>query len=115
MPRNYFTDAELASIHAARTYIQHHLHKPLQPKAVAREVGLSQNRLNEGFRHYFERSLAAYILETRLQTARFLLTHTRKSVKEISILTGYRHQQNFQNAFRRTYGKTPGTFRSEHT
>lgn len=115
MPRNYFTDLETESIHAARTYILRHLHKPLHPRAVAREVGLSQGRLNEGFRHYFERSLAAFILETRLQTARFLLTHTRKSIKEISLLTGYRHQQNFQNAFRRNYGKTPGAFRNEHT
>ena len=52
-----------------------------------------------------------YIILRRIDKAKYLLTSTQLSVKEIAYATGYNSEENFIHSFRSNVGIAPGLFR----
>ena len=51
------------------------------------------------------------MVERRIDKAKYLLTSTQLSVKEIAYATGYNSEENFIHSFRSNVGIAPGLFR----
>lgn len=92
---------------AVKTYILNHPEDPCTVRSLARRAAMGGQRFREGFYALFDMTAGAYVREARMQTARFLLTLTSKSVKEIAMICGYSKARNFSTAYKKYFGRSP--------
>lgn len=76
-------------------------------------VNVGKSQLNELFTRALGMTPRRYFDERRLEEARSLLAHTKRSVKQIAFALGFRHESHFSLWFRRHEGKPPTVWR-EH-
>lgn len=70
-------------------------------------MGLSEKRLNAGFRLLFGATVFETLRNRRLEQARQVLDEGGVILKEIAFRVGYDHVSNFIHAFRARYDATP--------
>jgi len=92
---------------AARDIMMADPANPPRIEDVARQVGLSQRRLNEVFREIFGASPLQCLVQWRLDLGRQLLAREGASVKGVAGQLGYAHASNFSLAFSRRFGHPP--------
>ena len=92
------TKEEIQRIYETKTYLLNHLHKKFTIRQLARKAAIGEQRFKDGFAFLFGMAVGEYIHEARMQTAKLLLRNTKKSIKEISLLCGYRQARNFSSA-----------------
>ncbi len=79
---------------------------------LAAEAGLSERRLNAGFRALFDGTVFETLRNKRLEHARMVLESGEVGpLKEIAFRVGYNHVTNFINAFTARYGAPPRRYR----
>jgi AraC family transcriptional regulator, transcriptional activator of the genes for pyochelin and ferripyochelin receptors len=101
------------SIHESRQIIDTRFDAHITLSDIAKQVGLNEFKLKAGFRRLFGVGMFEYLLKTRMQKARNLLLETKLPIKDVASRTGYTSKQSFQNAFKKYYDETPGSFRKE--
>ncbi len=92
---------------AARDIMMADPANPPRIEDVARQVGLSQRRLNDVFREVFGAPPLQCLVQWRLDLGRQLLAGGEASVKEVAGRLGYAHASNFSLAFTRRFGHPP--------
>lgn len=83
----------------------------LDLQALADEAGLSRYHFLRRFKQETGQTPASYLRDKRLLRAMDLLTLSDLSVKRIALMCGYRRSAHFCAAFRRRFGRTPGSIR----
>jgi transcriptional regulator GlxA family with amidase domain len=78
---------------------------------VANRLAVSIEKLERAFKAEVDMGPAEYYKKIRLQRARDLLEHSKMSVREIGLASGYASFSAFVRAFRQAYGKTPRQMR----
>ena len=78
---------------------------------LAQEMGLSQWKLNRGFKALFGMTVSEYVVDMRIQRARALLAESRLSIQDIAVEVGYDFLTNFSKAFKRAVGVSPREYR----
>jgi two-component system response regulator YesN len=68
--------------------------------------------ISKVFRKEMGVNINKYLIEVRMRKAEELLIHTTKKVAKIAELVGYHDYINFTKQFKKIYGITPGTYRS---
>lgn len=79
--------------------------------SVAREVGLSEQKLKAGFSHLYHRTLGDFAHGVRMEEATRLLRETSEPVSQIARTVGYQSEAAFIAAFKRWGGTTPLRYR----
>lgn len=79
---------------------------------LSREAGINSFKLKSLFRKELNKSVFEYQVERKLSKAYRLLLETRRSISEISLLSGYQSTGSFSNAFKRKYGIRPSDLRN---
>ena len=92
-------------------YMNRHLFEELSVQEVAASVSLSSSHFSRQFKAKTGYSPYEYIILRRIDKAKYLLTSTPLSVKEIAYATGYNSEENFIHSFRSNVGIAPGLFR----
>lgn len=92
-------------------YMNRHLFEPLTVQGVAEAVNLSTSHFSREFKARTGYSPYEYIVLRRIDKAKYLLTSTRQSVKEVAYATGYNSEENFIHSFQKHVGIPPGLFR----
>ena len=92
-------------------YMNRHLFEPLTVQGVAEAVNLSASHFSREFKARTGYSPYEYIVLRRIDKAKYLLTSTRQSVKEVAYATGYNSEENFIHSFQKHVGIPPGLFR----
>lgn len=105
---------EDSPISQAIQYILHHVGEPITLEELSQLTNFSPYYLSHLFKKQTGYSPSEYIINTRLEKAERMLTHTRKSVAEIAYEVGYSSASSFINVFTRKVGCTPKTFRVQH-
>jgi len=82
--------------------------RPWTAAAMAELVHLSESRFAHLFRSAIGVSPVRFVLETRLLEGHRLLCDTFLSVKEVSVMVGFRDRSHFNRAFKTRFGITPG-------
>jgi AraC-like DNA-binding protein len=88
-----------------------HYRRPLTVAVVARALASSPRQVQRAFDEVGETSFSAFLREVRLRNAAELLARQPLTVREVSLLVGYRQPPHFAKAFRRRYGVTPAQYR----
>lgn len=107
------TPAELprsALIH--RYLVARHADPELRLAELAEKLGLSESRAGHAVREACGRSFVDLLTEVRLRTAAGLLRHTGLPLDGVIAASGFGNLSHFHQVFRRTFGVSPGKYRS---
>jgi AraC-like DNA-binding protein len=98
---------ERKAVHAAREQLLADMRRPPTLGELAWAAGLTEKRLNAGFRALFGATVFEVLRNERLDHARLALEDGRLALKAIAERVGYNHATNFINAFTARYGAPP--------
>ena len=94
-------------------FIEAHYHQLISLDDVAHSVGYSPAYLTDLVRRKTGHSVHRWITKRRMVAACSLLLETDKSIDCIAEAVGYRNSWCFFRLFRKSFGMTPGVWRSE--
>ena len=77
---------------------------------LAAECGLSQAKLQEGFKILYTRTVIEYLRHVRLEEARDLLNNTDYNISQVVYSIGFSSRSYFSKIFKRKYGISPSKF-----
>lgn len=92
-------------------YIHQNLDQNLSLAELAILTRLSPSYLARLFRQTTGVTLHRYVMQCRIDRAKYLLKHSCQSLSEISLEVGFANQQHFTRQFRQFTGTTPARFR----
>ncbi len=84
---------------------------PRSVKEIAATLGVHPVHLARRFRQAFGLSPGQYLRQFRLERARRMMRRTSVPLADIACAAGFADQSHFSNAFRKTFGMTPKSFR----
>ncbi|MBE9118007.1 helix-turn-helix transcriptional regulator [Lusitaniella coriacea LEGE 07157] len=102
--------ADIDSLHHAREIIIRHAQNPPSLAEIARQVGLNDCKLKQGFRQVFGTTVFGYLQDYRMQQAQQLLLNSNLSIAGIAAMVGYRNPEAFSTAFRKKFAISPKTY-----
>ena len=92
-------------------YIEQNFQRKLKVEEIASKVGFSKFHFIRVFKEKMDKTPYQYLLEVRLNHAKFLLTHSQKSIQEITTESGFQSEVNFDYTFKKEIGVTPTHYR----
>ncbi|WP_407977549.1 helix-turn-helix transcriptional regulator [Brucella pseudogrignonensis] len=108
-PLKPLNDGEMRRLHHALNLIENHYSDDWTIPRLAREVGLNERRLKEGFRLTIGRSVHAHLRAIRLEAAATLLA-AGTSVTEAAYTVGFDNLSHFSKIFREEKGVLPSKY-----
>lgn len=103
--------SRIEKVTLAINYIEENLTKKLDLDRIAESVHYSKYHLHRVFSDTVGLTIHDYIQRRQLTEAAKLLVFSDKPIVEIALLSGYRSQQAFTNAFTSLYKVPPNTYR----
>ncbi|PSB23071.1 AraC family transcriptional regulator [filamentous cyanobacterium CCP1] len=110
LPRSLRPD-EIERLHHAREILIQSLEYPPSLLDLARQVGLNDYKLKQGFRQVFGTTVFGYLQTQRMIQAKQLLADSNLSVAGVAQRVGYTSQSRFCDAFKRQFDVSPRTYR----
>ena len=105
---------DIQNIRQARTILDENFDKNITIPQLARQSGINEAKLKEGFRELFGNSIHTYLLQLRLEKAKQLLLTTNLTITNITYHIGYSHVTHFTSMFKKETGITPGAWRKKY-
>ncbi len=97
-------------LHYAREILKQQLNDPPSLNGLARQVGLNEFTLKQGFRHLFGTTVFGCLHHYRMERAKVLLADGRLNVTEVARDVGFASRGHFAAAFRKKFGVNPKTY-----
>jgi len=94
-------------IKRAKEIITERMANPPSLPELASEIGLSLNKLKDGFKHIYGETVFTFLIDYKLDYARKLLETKKHNIAEVSDLIGYSTSSHFIAAFKKKFGTTP--------
>ena len=101
----------IQKLKSAQNYIEMALDQPVSIGRLAGRCDISRNYLTQMFRKKYGMTIQRYLLQRRIDKAKYLLETTAMSVKEIGVTVGLPDPQHFNKRFRLVAGCSPSEFR----
>ena len=93
--------------------MESNIETPLPLPEIAQQCKLSLRQIERLFHKYRNVTPSQYYLSLRLMHAKQLLLNTNQSVMDISIATGFETQSYFTACYRKHFGSSPRSHRSQ--
>lgn len=104
------SDYDLDCIETAREIIESNLNNPPIIPELAKQVGINQQKLKQGFKTVFGITINQFVIKSRMKIAKELLGEGDISIREAAQRVGYTNQSHFSSKFREHYGLLPKDF-----
>ncbi|MEM7062491.1 MAG: AraC family transcriptional regulator [Cyanobacteria bacterium P01_B01_bin.77] len=101
---------DLERVQYARDILTERFDHPPSLTELSHQVGLSDRKLRQGFRHLFGKTVFGYLYEYRMEQAKSLLRESYTTIAEVATQVGYRNPEAFSTAFRRQFSVSPKTY-----
>ena len=98
---------KVRKIRLAKEIILKNMFEPPSLQELSEEIGLSLNKLKEGFKQLYGDTVFGYLLNHKMEEARRMLASTNYNVNEVGLRIGYSTSSHFIAAFKKKYGTTP--------
>lgn len=98
---------ETDRLRESRALLKQNLMSPPSLAELSRQVGLSERKLQQGFRELFGTTVFGVLHNDRMEYARQLLEMQQMSIGAIADAVGISHRGYFSKAFKRRFGSTP--------
>ncbi|WAL62522.1 helix-turn-helix transcriptional regulator [Thermocoleostomius sinensis] len=102
---------DIERLHHAREVLMQNLAHPPSLIDLARQVGLNDYKLKQGFRQVFGTTVFGYLQMHRMNQAKQLLADSTLSVAGVAQKVGYTSQSRFCDAFKRQFNISPKAYR----
>lgn len=79
-------------------------------EGLSKESGLSQAKLQEGFKLLYTRTVTEYIRHVRLEAARDFISTTDMNISQVVYTIGFSSRSYFSKIFKAKYGLSPSEF-----
>jgi AraC-like DNA-binding protein len=109
-PQSGLLKRELKKIRELANRISNHISRDYALDELAAETGLSQAKLQKGFKHLYARTVTDYIRHTRLEAARDLIKTTELNISQIVYTIGFSSRSYFSKIFKEKYQISPSTY-----
>lgn len=106
-------DGISSEIYVCINFIRSHTNAIISVEDVARQIHRSKSYIMKKFKDELGFTISAFINRCKLEEAKSLLTHSDKSLAEISNYLCLSSQPHFQSLFKKTYGMTPMEYRKK--
>jgi AraC-like DNA-binding protein len=104
---------ELKDIRKFSTIILKNPEKEYSLEELSLQSGLTQSKLQEGFKFLYNRTVTEYIRHVRLESARDLIRTTDLNISQIVYTIGLSSRSYFSKIFREKYDITPNQFKKK--
>ncbi|MEH2083532.1 MAG: AraC family transcriptional regulator [Nostoc sp.] len=94
-------------IHRVEEILRSQIHNRPSLEQLARQVGLNECTLKQGFRQVFGKTVFTYFRDYQLEQAQQLLVTGNFKVEEVAQMVGYGDRSAFTKAFRRKFNISP--------
>lgn len=101
-----------ARVRRATLLMEQNLADPLPLEAIAQRVGTSLRHLDRLFHAELGEGPAATYRAIRLESGRWMLDRTARSISEVAALTGFVDGAHFSREFRKLFGRSPSQWRN---
>ncbi|WP_044402993.1 AraC family transcriptional regulator [Lacinutrix sp. Hel_I_90] len=101
---------ELNTIRTIAKNISNHVSKDYSLDDISSASGLSQAKLQEGFKLLYARTVTEYIRHTRLEEARDLMNTSDMNISEIVYTIGFSSRSYFSKIFKKKYKISPSKY-----
>jgi len=98
--------ADLEKIKEAKELLIKDLVNPPTIEELAKLAGINRQKLKQGFKKVYEKTINNYLRDERMEIGSILLLNG-KSVRQVSYEVGYSNQSHFARRFRERYGILP--------
>ncbi len=95
-------------------YVLENYREKMEGEILAQLVDLSVSQLNRRFKKLFGIAPMQFVLRTRVNAARTILTRENLSLGEVALECGFYDQGQFGRIFKRETGLTPGSYRKRY-
>ncbi|NJN40938.1 MAG: helix-turn-helix transcriptional regulator [Flammeovirgaceae bacterium] len=102
-------------IKQAKDYILKNPNTTHTLKALSKLIGLNEYQLKSGFKEVYGTTVFGFILDHKLDQARFLLDKGQHHVNEVAFEIGYTNPSHFIAAFKKKFGMTPKKYMMAQT
>lgn len=102
--------ADISKIHRAREILFDRMESPPSLIELAREVGLNDFKLKQGFKEVFNQTAFGCLHRQRMEKARTILLEQRGQIITAASEVGYQNHGHFSVAFRKYFGITPSAY-----
>ena len=96
-----------------KNYIDVNFCGDISSKTIADEFNLLQNSLNKKFKKYIGQSIQDYILQLRINNAKYWLKNTSLSISKIAMKCGFNSPAYFSKYFKKVTKISPIEYRQE--
>ena len=104
--------SEMKAIQELQIWITENLRKELSVQALAERVAMSVRNFERVFTREVGRTPSKYILEARVEAARYRLERTDRGLKQIAAACGFGSADVMRRSFARLVGVTPNQYRN---
>ncbi len=98
---------ELAIIRNCAKNIEKNISKPYTLETISMDTGLTQAKLQEGFKLLYSQTVTEFIRNARLEVSRDLINNTDLSISEIVYTIGFTSRSYFSKIFKEKYALSP--------
>jgi len=98
-----------------KQYVAQNINRDFSRQDLAEHLGLTTDYITKLFKKETGTSIADYIVEERINSARTLLAKTEMPVSDIALLVSYNNFSYFAKIFKKMTGCTPVEYRKIHS
>lgn len=109
-PKTTLLNRELKTIRKMAKMVLKDVSKEYSLEMLSSVSGLSQAKLQEGFKVLYARTVTEYIRHVRLEQARDYMNTTDMNISEIVYSIGFSSRSYFSKIFKRKYGISPSEY-----
>ncbi|MEM9447505.1 MAG: AraC family transcriptional regulator [Cyanobacteria bacterium P01_E01_bin.6] len=102
--------ADVSQIYQARDILIHHMENPPSLLSLARQAGINDHKLKQGFQQVFGTTVFGYLHNYRMERAAQLLQDNQITVTGVAQTVGFANRGCFAAAFRRKFGVNPSGY-----
>jgi len=102
--------SDYEKVRHARDILIRNLENPPTLFELARSVGLTHTKLNQGFRRLYGTTAFGYLRRQRLEYGKLLLQEGKMNVAEVAYATGFSSPSHFARAFLKYFGIQPSLY-----
>jgi AraC-type DNA-binding domain-containing proteins len=110
--KNFESKESAQKIERAKIIMFENLHKNLDIKGIATNLGISYSLFRKEFKEYTGYAPSQYFQELKIRKAKEMLAETNYSIKEIAYELNFSSYEYFLSFFKKRVGSTPLEYRS---
>ncbi|MDF0707332.1 AraC family transcriptional regulator [Flagellimonas okinawensis] len=111
-PQTNLLKRELKTIRNYVKKIEKNIAKDFSLEDISAETGLTQAKLQEGFKLLYNKTVTEYIRHARLELARDYISTTEMNISEVVYSIGFTSRSYFSKIFKEKYGISPSEFKN---